>query len=972
MAVEKLSQFPVSGLPPTPADGIVGVTAGNVDVLFTLPQIASSTIIGQGYINIGYYVPLVADGLTDNRAAFEAFAGQGLHPGDAYGGAGVCKTIGLSLPTVVTFTLASPGVVNWTGHGLRVNETVVFATTGALPTGLVAGTPYYVMYANLTANSFQVSAQNAIVNRTGDGPAVNFTGSQSGTQYARTRATDWQDVVLLPGAYHESSNVSINGDQRKLRFSGYGAVADNISFASPLRLGAGHGGYDVFSHLYESALAQSGGGGGVSVAVLDTSVAVINTSDTAKFWVGGWILIGALDLQNSFGVELSYPPNNHYFEFAQVIAVNAGTGKLTLSAPVRSTYNLGYPLFYSGSDNVGPAGGGPATIWPMSPSWDMEQEIRGLHITNLGFQTPTTCRSIRFVDCQFDGQGPVPSATRSFIMEDCILTQNGILEIDKLVERILFRNVDFTIGGFEVQSSSVDRLVVDGCSMINLTGTAKINHITDSYISVLSLGVIAFGATELVYLDNCRISLLQESVPFEETTAGGALEFAYCINNWTFNNGTLSQPLVSTIANSWAVPGRTMYINDMAQNFDSMGSPFVVIDVYQTTAANSVVTIDIASPAVVHWAAHGRSAGDVIYFTTTGALPAGLLAYVPYYVLAAGLTSGTFELSATLGGSAINTSGSQSGTQTAFANPVFNIDTTLPALPVGISTSSTVTIDIASPAVIHWTAHGLVAGTPVIFQTTGLLPTGLSTTQLFYVIAAGLTANSFEVSTSVGGAAVNTSGSQSGTQTAISNPLKFKTVACPAVTVKNCTGCPQIVDLTGAPDNIALWSYGSRKFAGNPGVNPSYFEPSIRLRGYLVSLTINVEKAYTGGGSYTFSIAAQAFTTALIEQDMSFVINANIAGKRVVTPAGVTGAQAGDTLSAFGNWISAGPNANSAAAHLTITPTIPGGNLATWPIVEFEFLTDQGDVRSGVWQIGSNQSGHSDQLFNTSSYHGYL
>lgn len=76
---------------------------------------------------------------------------------------------------------------------------------------------------------------------------------------------------------------------------------------------------------------------------------------------------------------------------------------------------------------------------------------------------------------------------------------------------------------------------------------------------------------------------------------------------------------------------------------------------------------------------------------------------------------------------------------------------------------ATFTVTIASPAVFSKTAHGLAAGDPIIFSTTGALPTGLTAGTVYYVISAGLTADAFEVSTSVGGSAVNTSGSQSGT-----------------------------------------------------------------------------------------------------------------------------------------------------------------------------------------------------------------
>jgi hypothetical protein len=80
-------------------------------------------------------------------------------------------------------------------------------------------------------------------------------------------------------------------------------------------------------------------------------------------------------------------------------------------------------------------------------------------------------------------------------------------------------------------------------------------------------------------------------------------------------------------------------------------------------------------------------------------------------------------------------------------------------------TAGTCTITIASPAVITKTAHGLLADTPVVFSTTGALPTGLTAGTIYYVLSSGLGADSFEVSTTVGGSAVNTSGSQSGTHT---------------------------------------------------------------------------------------------------------------------------------------------------------------------------------------------------------------
>lgn len=84
--------------------------------------------------------------------------------------------------------------------------------------------------------------------------------------------------------------------------------------------------------------------------------------------------------------------------------------------------------------------------------------------------------------------------------------------------------------------------------------------------------------------------------------------------------------------------------------------------------------------------------------------------------------------------------------------------------------ASTVTITIASPAVVTWTNHGLTEGMPVVFSNSGgALPTGITAGTVYYVARAPA-ASTFSISTSVANAMtntrVNTSGTQSGTQTA--------------------------------------------------------------------------------------------------------------------------------------------------------------------------------------------------------------
>jgi hypothetical protein len=78
---------------------------------------------------------------------------------------------------VVTISLATPGVITDTGHGLPAGTPVKFTTTGALLTGLVAGTTYYVK--NPATNTYEVAA-------TPGGASIATSGTQSGVH---TRTT---------------------------------------------------------------------------------------------------------------------------------------------------------------------------------------------------------------------------------------------------------------------------------------------------------------------------------------------------------------------------------------------------------------------------------------------------------------------------------------------------------------------------------------------------------------------------------------------------------------------------------------------------------------------------------------------------------------------------------------------------------------------------------------------------------------
>jgi hypothetical protein len=101
------------------------------------------------------------------------------------------------IDSTVTISIAAPGVITWAGHGLSVNDTIRFTTTGALPTGLAINTTYYVKQV-LSANTFTVSTSAG-------GAAVTTSGTQSGTHTALV----WYGVAVVAVANTEITLASV-------------------------------------------------------------------------------------------------------------------------------------------------------------------------------------------------------------------------------------------------------------------------------------------------------------------------------------------------------------------------------------------------------------------------------------------------------------------------------------------------------------------------------------------------------------------------------------------------------------------------------------------------------------------------------------------------------------------------------------------------------------------------------------------
>jgi len=165
---------------------------------------------------------------------------------------------------------------------------------------------------------------------------------------------------------------------------------------------------------------------------------------------------------------------------------------------------------------------------------------------------------------------------------------------------------------------------------------------------------------------------------------------------------------------------------------------------------SATATITIASPGVVTWNAHGLKNNFPIKFTTTGALPTGLLVGRTYWIKNA--AANTFELSLIPGAASIDTSGSQSGTHTAICAPfgdgdgstTFNVPNYVDRVPIGYGAATTAESFAAADVTTGTDAIAIqdnvvkwVTGMAVVLSTSGTAPTGLTAGNTYYVIRTG-------------------------------------------------------------------------------------------------------------------------------------------------------------------------------------------------------------------------------------------
>lgn len=193
----------------------------------------------------------------------------------------------------------------------------------------------------------------------------------------------------------------------------------------------------------------------------------------------------------------------------------------------------------------------------------------------------------------------------------------------------------------------------------------------------------------------------------------------------------------------------------------------------------------------------------------------------------------------------------------------------------GIVNAQTVSMTIASPAVVTL-GTALPANTPIIFSTTGALPTGVTAGVTYYVYnPSGNTCNL--VATLGGTSAITTSGSQSGVHTAVTGVITAvnSTYAYKATSADTATTAGTVTSTTSN-------GYGVRSVITTPSTSASftgvvsgttltassvtgtlYINENLSGSGLTSGVKIASFGTGTGGaGTYTLSITQDASVTA--------------------------------------------------------------------------------------------------------------
>ena len=194
----------------------------------------------------------------------------------------------------------------------------------------------------------------------------------------------------------------------------------------------------------------------------------------------------------------------------------------------------------------------------------------------------------------------------------------------------------FALGNYQFEDSNQSAAPIETIDLVDGTANYALSGLTSELLNFLRVEITDSAGNDFVIYPN-RLSNIGEAFDEYYKDEGTPVEY-FKIGKYIYLKPTPSYN---------ATAGLKIY-------FDRPASKYT----FQTiTSISNGASALVTCPAV-----HGLAINDTVIFETDGALPTGLTAdTVAYYVITAGFTTLAFEVSTTLGGTAVTTSSAGSG-----------------------------------------------------------------------------------------------------------------------------------------------------------------------------------------------------------------------------------------------------------------------------------------------------------------------
>lgn len=667
------------------------------------------------------------------------------------------------------------------------------------------------------------------------------------------------------------------------------------------------------------------------------TVTVLNLSDLSKIAVNQYIKIASLNIQDGYSspaypAGYGYPSNHQFVDYVKITAIDGGTGVVTFTPALNNTHLSTFPELNVGN-NFEVNAGGPAMIYSLPLTWDMDIEWRGITFADAisNARIYNGGRKVVYRDCAFPNIAPIPSQNETWAVYDSSSSVT-FTEVDKEVTNMVIDSSDW--GTLDFQSSSIDNVTLTNSTLRGLVGGGY-DTVVDGCVftpGYVSPGAFAYGVSNSLRITNSEINEWR----FGGFTERGPSDLGIS-PFWDMVDGVIKMP--NGISAEFAVTdngaGKCRYEVDntggltVGKKIYSHSANQELVTTAQTTSGNNVLTF----ASVPGWIA----SGVVVRNSDEG------YAGIAPGTTVASKTSTTVTLSANV------TSTINIGREIAFRCPTFD-DVAAEILAIPDSTHVDVDINLPTGFVWGWgffgsgsAARWASPGKYAYFNATSSGAAGPA--RVFKILSITQDDDYTYIQTD-----------QTGGWPTIptdSRGVMLSTVPACAIYASNLTGsAKEITQLMQPAAQGKPWgSYFKHTYTGSdPGVGT-------RLLGNLVSIKVNVTKIYTGVAANVFmhlnAFDIQPFLVDGVYAALGWGFNLKQLGERIILPTDTVSnstQKTGDSNLIVPSWSdslwmnSTGTGyvlKNTAAYNSGSLVTISGEDPSVWPEVTVEITTDQ-------------------------------